>query len=545
MIEKEKILKDPEDNSADELLDAIRRGIVKESELLALPDELYSKQAKGKLRVLIEKEKYKAEEDDWSMLQSCLSEESLRNFIAIYPGGKHNRMARNKLEEICWTKLTKSHPSLQQIESFLLEFPTGAHQKEAEALMDGIIWNRSVDQIVLKKWNEIEKDIDITDKNGEFLEYLKTNLKEDKFKPEDILSMISYDHNCMKSFVVNKLIDDGYITRTQLKDAGIDEAFLKYMTLNPPSGFKKPLSESNVKLEMIADGFTEFYFWGIPSSGKTCALAGILSAANSGHVCDLFMPKKDSQGYGYMCSLSDMFKSGMVTELPGSTPVVATYEMRFDLEGRYKEVKKNGKVEYDNRSYRCAAIDLAGELFCCIHREMAGERLNQQQTNALEILKNILVNNKSKNRKIHFFVIEYGAENRLYKGHTQDVYLQSCMRYIEENKIFDRLTDRVYIMVSKSDKFDISQRTEEEVLCQYIKDNYMGLYSNLSRICEKYEINDGEPGLIPFTLGDVCFQDYCRFHPGKAESVVYDCFLDTVYGKDMGVWGKIKSVFSK
>lgn len=544
MSEKEKILKDPEDNSADELLDAIRRGIVTELELLTLPDDLYSKQAKGKLRTLIENQKNKAEDDDWVILQNCISEESLRSFMGKYPGGKHNRDARNKLEEISWSKLIKNHPSLQQIENFLLEFPTGIHLREAEALQDGIQWRRSVDQVILKKLDEIEKDIDITDKNGEFLKYLKTSLDQGEFESKDILEMISYDHNCMKSFVVNRLIEDGYLTKTQLNNVGINEAFLKYMTDNPPLGFKKPLSESNIKLEAIADGFTEFYFWGIPSSGKTCALAGILSAANSGHVCDLFMPKKDSQGYGYMCSLADMFKKGQVTELPGSTPVVATYEMRFDIEGRYKEIKGDN-VKFDNRSYCCAAIDLAGELFCCIHREMAGERLNQQQTTALETLKNILVNNKSKNRKIHFFVIEYGAENRFYKGHTQDVYLQSCMRYIEENKIFDRLTDRVYIMVSKSDKFDTSQRTEEEILRQYIKDNYMGLYSNLSHICEKYEINDGEPGLIPFTLGDVCFQDYCRFHPAKSESVVYDCFLDTVYGKDMGLWGKIKSAFSK
>lgn len=31
--------------------------------------------------------------------------------------------------------------------------------------------------------------------------------------------------------------------------------------------------------DSIPDEFTEVYFWGIPASGKTCALGGILSAA--------------------------------------------------------------------------------------------------------------------------------------------------------------------------------------------------------------------------------------------------------------------------
>ena len=115
------------------------------------------------------------------------------------------------------------------------------------------------------------------------------------------------------------------------------------------------------------------------------------------------------------------------------------------------------------------------------------------------------------------------------------------MRYIEEQGIFDKTTDRIYIMVTKSDKFDVTEtNSESDILRQYISENYLGFYKNLKNLCQKYDINDGEPGLIAYNIGDVCFQDYSRFHPGKSESIVYSCFLDTVYGHDRGWVGKLK-----
>ena len=51
MTEKQKILKDPADNSPSELLDAVERGIITVEELFPLPEEVYSKKDRADLRV--------------------------------------------------------------------------------------------------------------------------------------------------------------------------------------------------------------------------------------------------------------------------------------------------------------------------------------------------------------------------------------------------------------------------------------------------------------------------------------------------------------
>lgn len=544
MTEKQKILKDPADNSPLELLDAIERGIITSEELFALPDDIYPKKDKADLRAKIEEKEFEAENKEWDSIQASLNEDVLKRFIQRFPDGKKLREARLQLENICWNKLVQSHPSMDDIENFLREFPTGNHQKQAEAMLDGVKWEYSPAETILRKKQEIDDDPFIMDKKGELLEFIVKQMKSNKIKSQNILDMLYYDHNAFDSFIVYGLHEKGLITLSDLENkAGIDPAFIKFMKNNPPTSADSEvkLPEPNGELTSIEDGFTEFYFWGIPSSGKTCALAGVLSAANSGRVCQDFSPMTNSQGYDYMSTLSEYFKKGLVRRLPGSTAVTDTYEMKFDLEGRYEKKTSDDSIKFDHKYYRCAAIDLAGELFCCIHQDLAGIELKENQQKALTNLKNILVENKSKNRKIHFFVIEYGAENRSYKGHTQDVYLRSCMRYIEENGIFDKTTDRIYIMVTKSDKFDVTEtNTESDILRQYISENYLGFYKNLKNLCKKYDINDGEPGLIAYNIGDVCFQDYSRFHPGKSESIVFSCFLDTVYGHDKGWLGKLK-----
>ncbi len=58
------------------------------------------------------------------------------------------------------------------------------------------------------------------------------------------------------------------------------------------------------------------------------------------------------------------------------------------------------------------------------------------------------------------------------------------------------------------------------VLSKYIDENYKGFYQGLEKICRDYEINGGKVERIPFSLGQVCFQDYCLFNASPAENVV-------------------------
>ena len=106
-------------------------------------------------------------------------------------------------------------------------------------------------------------------------------------------------------------------------------------------------------------------------------------------------------------------------------------------------------------------------------------------------LTNILKDNKTGNRKMHFFVIEYGGEDREYEGLPQRKYLDAAVTYIEDTKIFEEDTDGLYILISKVDKAQSKGEELKEKLKSYIQEDYATFYNRLQRICKDCNINKG------------------------------------------------------
>lgn len=72
-------------------------------------------------------------------------------------------------------------------------------------------------------------------------------------------------------------------------------------------------------------------------------------------------------------------------------------------------------------------------------------------------------------------------------------------------------------MITKADKI---KNASKESITQYINDNYLGFYNGLEQICIDNEINGKKVEKIAFSLGEVCFQNYCKFNSRPAENVV-------------------------
>ena len=167
--------------------------------------------------------------------------------------------------------------------------------------------------------------------------------------------VIEQDHNLLSSSVCNDIISKGILNRNDLSKCGISDEFINKMLTN--TGIQN--FEPARPLQTIKEPCTEVYFWGIPSSGKTCALGAILSAAKNGLVARSMIPDNNCQGFGYMNRLSSIFFPGRVCRLPGGTPVTSTYEMRFELE------------DQEHQIHHVACIDMAGELFTCMFMQDA------------------------------------------------------------------------------------------------------------------------------------------------------------------------------
>lgn len=341
---------------------------------------------------------------------------------------------------------------------------------------------------------------------------------------EDIKKKISKNHNIISDKDFLSLIKNGQITEKDFDEMKMPKGLLEIMKKQgdqslPPA---EPLTE-------IPRQSVEIYFWGIPSSGKTCALGAILSTAKNGDGSRSMSTINTCQGYAYMERLSAIFSNQQICLLPAGTAENATYEMAFDLQ----DAKKTHPI---------TCVDLAGELILAMYKSDTGDslNLNDSMKNTLATVNNLLTDKRSSNRKMHFFVIEYGAEKREYNGFKQSDCLAHALNYIKAKQIFEKDTDGIFILLTKADLIQAKGAELAKKMKTYIKDNYGNFYNLLKTICNDHGINNGQVEVIPFSVGDVWFQKYCKYNSKYAEYIVNEIFLKRCK-PNASVWKKILS----
>ena len=514
MPSKQAIIDNIEEYTAVQLVDYIKDGIVTFEELCEETEGYFSASVRREVKQLLAG----SEEDEWLKASTSNSKEVLLTYLQTYPESIHREEARemiSALEEEAqfagseseWDAIDKE--DIAALKQFCLNHPSDDPRViEARKLINQLqkeaFLGFDIDSLK-EKVNGILTDSTVINKDAKIFETIKESLKKNRVSISDVMSVIAQDHNFLRASVIDMMIDEGLISYDDLVSIGIDRNFIAHLV----QGRQLQQFSAGDKLERINKVCTEVYFWGIPSSGKSCAIGAILSVANSGRIAPSMSMDNDCKGYGYMTRLSELFNNdGSVGTLPPGTPVTSTYEMGFDLED------ERGQI------HPITFIDLAGELVRCMYKQDAGEPLSAEEDATLQTVYNILVGNRTSNRKIHFFVLEYGGEKRKYEGLSQTAYLNAALRYIERTGVFKDDTDAIYLMFTKVDKAGVTGTALVQVLQEYTEKNYKGFYQGLERICRDKEINGGKVERIPFTLGQVCFQDYCLFDGRAASNVV-------------------------
>lgn len=537
MPKKSAILNNVTEYSPEDLASYIQQGFVTLDELVNNTDGEFT----AKMQLGVEKLLAGSEDEDFKKVMESASIADLQDFLNKYPMGTVAHLDAVRERKHVLEKIPASEPIVEEsngeeeewfsiknagdiklLEAFKEKYPNTSHLFELNKLITAEInkeHSRKKSPIILKSMiNKANSAEDVS-------KIIQVLLENKTITIGMLLELIRQDHNLLSSAACNDIISRGILNRNDLSKCGIDNGFINKMLTNARSQNFEPARP----LQTIAEPCTEVYFWGIPFSGKTCALGAILSAAKNGLAARSMIPDNSCQGFGYMNRLSTIFSPGRICRLPGGTPVTSTYEMRFDLE------------DQEHKIHHVACIDLAGELFTCMFMKDAGEQMREDQKQALETLHNILLENRSNNRKIHFFVIEYGAEKRIYNGLPQAEYLNSAAAHLNSIGLFDSNTDAIYVLISKVDNASYEGSLEEHLL-KYMTKNYLGFYNNLLLICKEHGINKGRVKIVPFSIGNVCFKDYCQFDATSATKMVdllvrYSCF------EKQGFWQKILSKF--
>ena len=515
MVSKQNILDNVAEYSAEQLVEYIQQGIVNFDELVKDTDGEFDAVKRKKVKKLLDH----ADELAWERVQNEHTIETAQWYLDTFPNGAYRSQARSIKAEIekqkedeyiqtttddAWILVDKN--SSESLREFVKNFPNSNHVEEANKLINQLLYDEimgvNADTLVSQIHNfQTDKNLTIEQKDNNIIDAIEDYIKGNKITKNDFLVKLSDDHNLLSSGVVKRLINQGIILTSDLLNLGIEKAFIQRMFKGDSAiTFRTP-----EKLDRIHKQSTEIYFWGIPSSGKSCALGAILSVAASGRIAKSMDPDTSSQGYGYMTKLIDLFQNGEIGTLLEGTPVDSFYEMGFDL------------VDKENRIHPITCIDMAGELMRCMYKENAGDPMSDSDIEMLDTMTKVLIDNRSTNRKMHVFVIEYGAEDRKYEGLPQKVYLEGAVSYIKDTGIFKKDTDAIYIMITKADK---AKNNSPSFFNQYINDKYLGFFYGLEQICKDNEINKGHVEKLAFSLGDVCFQNFCKFDARPAENVV-------------------------
>ena len=172
-------------------------------------------------------------------------------------------------------------------------------------------------------------------------------------------------------------------------------------------------------------------------------------------------------------------------------------------------------VDDKMRTHRMTFIDLAGEIFRAIFFDLNNMYMSPQHQQTLNHVKNFLYDKR--NPKIHFFVVEYGAENNMWEGLLMKDYLSTCSLFIKDNKILKNSTG-VYILVTKCDKIGCNDEEIVDEAEKYVQEFLPAFYNNLRTAAKAAGIDDFQ--VIPFSIGEVFANQLCNYDDSFIDDVI-------------------------
>lgn len=145
----------------------------------------------------------------------------------------------------------------------------------------------------------------------EKINFFEHSRRELHNKKVEILDKLKRNPNSYSPGMLKEYFNKGVLNESDLLNCNIPERVIGQLNgiLTVPNSKRLELGETP---ESIPSGYTEVYFWGIPGSGKTCALASILSTAYKLGYLDV----ATGPGYEYMTRLKNIFLDEVATLPP-------------------------------------------------------------------------------------------------------------------------------------------------------------------------------------------------------------------------------------
>ena len=468
-------------------------------------DEAIAK--RNEIKDALRRDALATEETEWKAVDP-FSMMSLIGHLNKYPMSIHHDEIDNKV----WNIIDKE--SEQQLQDYKVLFPKGKYIEKATAMLE-----------VLDEWMIVRDSGDISF----VFQYIRKRPESPYIdKAYCLLMDLKHQEICRMRHEPNRydvsrllyLVQLGIFTVDELISEGVMTENV-WHTLNNIDvkndlpDIYEAMQDSKVECQ---DGCIDVYLWGLPSTGKTCILQGLLSSSSllldltsSGGSYAEALRQYTDYGMASPRTLDDSvttLKTTIITD--GHTPI--KYNVNFvEMSGHHILDMVEDNSEHSKEENNSDIANL----------------LHNDNRKVFFLIIDPTINNIKLNREYDEYDEQTGEKiHRLkYVVFNQKIFMQQIVNIFQDpaNSDILRKVDSIHIIITKADTFGERLQRGEKAL-DYFNDHYgINVTQPLVDLCEKYHINcnsNFRPKLFTFSLGKFYVGGLYEYDPIDSELLI-------------------------
>ena len=468
-------------------------------------DEAIAK--RNEIKDALRRDALATEETEWKAVDP-FSMMSLIGHLNKYPMSIHHDEIDNKV----WNIIDKE--SEQQLQDYKVLFPKGKYIEKATAMLE-----------VLDEWMIVRDSGDISF----VFQYIRKRPESPYIdKAYCLLMDLKHQEICRMRHEPNRydvsrllyLVQLGIFTVDELISEGVMTENV-WHTLNNIDvkndlpDIYEAMQDSKVECQ---DGCIDVYLWGLPSTGKTCILQGLLSSSSllldltsSGGSYAEALRQYTDYGMASPRTLDDSvttLKTTIITD--GHTPI--KYNVNFvEMSGHHILDMVEDNSEHSKEENNSDIANL----------------LHNDNRKVFFLIIDPTINNIKLNREYDEYDEQTGEKiHRLkYVVFNQKIFMQQIVNIFQDpaNSDIMRKVDSIHIIITKADTFGERLQRGEKAL-DYFNDHYgINVTQPLVDLCEKYHINcnsNFRPKLFTFSLGKFYVGGLYEYDPIDSELLI-------------------------
>jgi hypothetical protein len=312
--------------------------------------------------------------------------------------------------------------------------------------------------------------------------------------------------------LIKKQINEGNLTFDDLKNMGIDNKLINSLKHYCNSN-RTTMFSTVEQLPKMQEGRTDVYFIGVPGSGKSTMLSGILNSANKKGI---LMPDTYNNN-------GSVYQSQIISDLNMGVLPMAT------ASGSYNylplSIKDSNEVNHPFN-----IVEVPGENF-----------ISMFNSGDVPSLLNYI---KNKNKKIIIFVIDSLAQHADYdessQYYDQNLVYTNILNMFLNNGVVEQ-TDAIYIVANKFDAINKNQNASLDeqltIANQYLSQEYLSLINNCKN-ARSLSRNDFKIKVFPFSIGKVKFASIIEEFNNEYSTNIVNHLLEDSFVVRGGRFGK-------